>query len=75
MVRYGAVQVRQALAAGEMTHEDVLQFEKLVGVDVGQLARLVETGQIDKRKLKELGPDFASIVDLFKQLAKVKQSG
>ena len=44
-----------------------------MGVDVKQLAKMMESGQIDKRKLAELGPDYMEMLDIFKQLASIKQ--
>lgn len=55
-----------------MTKKDVEQLEQMMGVDVKQLAKMIDSGQVDKKKLAELGPGMADLVDVFKQLSQIK---
>ena len=55
-----------------MTKKDVEELEKMMGVDVKQLVKMMDSGQVDKEKRKELGSDFGELVDLFRALSKIK---
>jgi len=65
-------QLKQALQDGSVTKKDVEELEKMMGVDVKQLVKMMDSGQVDKEKLKELGSDFGELVDLFRALSKIK---
>ena len=41
-------------------------------MDVSSLAKMIDNGQVDKAKLAQMGPEFTEMLDLFKQLAKIK---
>ena len=43
-----------------------------MGMDVQSLAKMIDNGQLDKQKLASMGPEFAEMLDVFKQLAKIK---
>jgi hypothetical protein len=64
--------LKQALQDGSVTKKDVEELEKMMGVDVKQLVKMMDSGQVDKEKLKELGSDFGELVDLFRALSKIK---
>ena len=64
--------VKEALDSGDMTRQDVLEFEKMIGMDVSAMVKMMDSNQIDKRKLRELSPDMVDMVDLFKKLAALK---
>ena len=64
--------VKQSLADGSITREDVKELEKIMGMDVSSLAKMIDNGQVDKAKLAQMGPEFTEMLDLFKQLAKIK---
>ena len=65
-------QLKQALQDGSVTKKDVEELEKMMGVDVKQLVKMMDSGQVDKEKLKELGSDFGELVNLFRALSKIK---
>lgn len=44
-----------------------------MGMDISQLVKMMDNGQVDKSKLKELGPEISELIDVFKDLAKIKQ--
>ena len=64
--------VKQSLADGSITRKDVEELEKIMGMDVSSLAKMIDNGQVDKAKLASMGPEFVEMLDLFKQLAKIK---
>ena len=64
--------VKQSLADGSITKKDVEELEKIMGMDVSSLAKMIDNGQVDKAKLRQMGPEFEEMLDLFKQLAKIK---
>jgi len=55
-----------------VTKKDVEELEKMMGVDVKQIVKMMDSGQVDKSKLNELGSDVAELMDVFKALAKIK---
>jgi len=57
---------------GSVTKKDVEELEKMMGVDVKQIVKMMDSGQVDKSKLNELGSDVAELMDVFKALAKIK---
>ena len=64
--------VKASLADGSITKKDVEELEKIMGMDVKTLANMIDNGQVDKQKLAQMGPEFTEMLDLFKQLAKIK---
>ncbi len=64
--------VKQALAEGSMTKADVAEFEKAMGMDIKEMVKMMDNGQLDKAKLKQLGPEMEEFLDIFRQLAKIK---
>ena len=64
--------MKESLENGTVTKKDVEELEKAMGIDVKQLTQMISSGQIDKKKLAELGPDFTEMLEVFKQLAKIK---
>jgi hypothetical protein len=64
--------VKEALAEGRMTRQDVQDFERTMGVKVADLLRMVDQGQMSRAQLQQMGPDFAEMVDVFRQLVKIK---
>lgn len=67
-----ARQVKEALADGRMTRQDVQEFERTMGVKVEDLLRMVDQGKMSREQLQQMGPDFAEMVDVFRQLVKIK---
>ena len=65
-------QLKAALLDGSVTKKDVEELEKMMGVDVKQIVKMMDSGQVDKSKLQELGSDVAELMDVFKELAKIK---
>lgn len=55
-----------------MTKADVLEFEKLIGMNVKQMVSMFDSGRVDKKQLQKLNPDLAEMMDVFKQLAAIK---
>ncbi len=43
-----------------------------MGVDVRQMAKMFDSGQIDKAKLRQMGPDMVDMMDVFRKLAEIK---
>jgi hypothetical protein len=64
--------VKQALAEGSMTKADVAEFEKAMGMDIKEMVKMMDNGQLDKAKLKQLEPEMEEFLDIFRQLAKIK---
>jgi hypothetical protein len=64
--------VKEALADGRMTRQDVQEFERTMGVKVADLLRMVDQGKMSREQLQQMGPDFAEMVDVFRQLIKIK---
>ncbi|KAJ1439311.1 hypothetical protein B484DRAFT_444090 [Ochromonadaceae sp. CCMP2298] len=64
--------VKQALAEGSLGRNDVLEFEKMIGMDVKKMVGMMESGKVDKRQLQKLSPDLAEMMDVFRQLAAIK---
>ena len=65
-------QLKSALDTGAVTKQDVAELEKMMGIDVKQLVKMMGSGQVDKNKLKELGSDVTDLLDVFTKLAKIK---
>ena len=72
MSREAITAVKQSLEDGSITRKDVQELEKIMGMDVSSLAKMIDNGQVDKAKLAQMGPEFVEMLDLFKQLAKIK---
>jgi hypothetical protein len=66
--------VKSSLADGSITKDDVKELEKVMGSDIGQLVGMMKAGNVDKEKLKELGPDFQEMLDIFGKLADIKNA-
>jgi hypothetical protein len=64
--------VKESLTSGDIGKDDIAELEKLMGGDINELLKMMEGGQVDKSKLKELGPDFQELLNVFKGLADVK---
>ena len=64
--------IKEALKTGSITKDDLKEFEKMMGFDIKQITSMIEKGQIDKKKLKELGPEGEDIMEIFKELGKIK---
>ena len=64
--------VRESLAAGDITKDDVAELEKLMGGDINELLAMMKGGNVDKSKLREMGPDLEELLSVFKDLAKIK---
>lgn len=64
------VQVKEQLAQGTITKQDVEELEKVMGTDITQLVQMVNSGQVDKRSL---GKEFGEMIDIFKKLAEIKK--
>jgi hypothetical protein len=58
--------VREGLAQGTITKQEVLEMEKMMGMDLGQVNKMMGGRQVDKAKLREMGPDFLELLELFK---------
>ena len=65
-------QVKASLEEGTVTKADVLEFEKLIGMNVKQMVSMFDSGRVDKKQLQKLNPDLAEMMDVFKQLAAIK---
>lgn len=50
-------------------------MEKVLGMDLGQINKMVGGRQVDKAKLREFGPDFLELLELFKELEAIKKKG
>ena len=65
--------MKQSIEEGTITKQDIEEFEKMIGMDVKQMAKMIDSGKIDKRALQSLGPDFVGMLDIFKKLAALKK--
>ena len=73
MSREALQAVREGLREGSITRREVDELEKIMGMDIKQMVALMDAGKIDKARLqKELGSDVGDLLDIFKQLAKIK---
>ena len=50
----------------------MLEFEKLIGMDVKQFLDMMDSGRVDKRQLQKMSPDIADMIDVFRKLAAIK---
>jgi len=66
--------VKESLREGAITKADVAELEKMMGGDINELLKMMQGGDVDKAKLRELGPDFQELLGVFKDLARVKNS-
>lgn len=64
--------VKEQLSSGTVTKKEVEELEKIMGVNIKDFAKLLQSGKVDKQKLKELGPDFSDMLDIFKKLAEIQ---
>ena len=44
----------------------------MMGVDVKELVKMMGSGKVDKSKLDELGADVSDLLEVFKEMAKIK---
>jgi hypothetical protein len=44
-----------------------------MGIDIKQFVQLFDSGAVDKRKLKDFGPDLNDMMDVFRKLAEIKK--
>lgn len=66
--------VKESLADGSISREEILELEKMMGVDLKTLVNMMDKGKVDKAKLqRELGTDMGDIFEVFRQLAKMKE--
>ena len=65
-------QLKAALKEGAVTKKDVEELEKMMGVDVKELVKMMGSGKVDKSKLDELGADVSDLLEVFKEMAKIK---
>jgi hypothetical protein len=65
-------EVKASLQDGTVTRKDVEELEKIMGMDMKQLSGMINSGQVDKAKLAEMGPEFAEMLEVFKQLGDIK---
>jgi plasmid replication initiation protein len=63
--------VKSSLEDGSITKQDVLELEKILGSDIGQLVTMIEKGKKMDKNL--LGSEFNEMVDIFRQLAQIKK--
>lgn len=50
----------------------MLEFEKLIGMDVKQFLGMMDSGRVDKRQLQNMSPDIADMIEVFRKLAAIK---
>ena len=55
MSREAITAVKQSLEDGSITRKDVQELEKIMGMDVSSLAKMIDNGQVDKAKLAQMG--------------------
>jgi hypothetical protein len=65
--------VKQSIEDGTIGKSDVEELEKMMGGDIDQLLNMITQGNVDKKKLAELGPDFQDLVSVFKELSAIKK--
>lgn len=53
--------------SNSITKADVAEFEKMTGMDVGQMAKMLDAAK------GRLPPDMRDTVDLLRRLAKIKK--
>ena len=74
MTREALQVVKESLADGSIKKEEILELEKMMGVDLKTLVSMMDKGKIDKAKLqRELGSDMGDIFEVFRQLASMKE--
>jgi len=64
--------VKEQLRDGSITRQDVEELEKIMGTPIRDIVKMMDAGQVDKKKLKELGPEMGELLELFKQLGDIK---
>jgi len=64
--------IKDAIKSNSITKDDIKAFEKMMGIDIKQVASMIEKGQIDKQKLASLGQEGDDILEIFKALGKLK---
>ncbi len=65
--------VKAAIADGSITPDDIKELEKIMGVDVNSIVKMMGNNKnIDKKKLEEMGGDFNDMMDIFQKLSKLK---
>jgi len=64
--------VQSSLSQGAISREDVAELEKMMGGNMDELLGVMQGGNVDKNKLKELGPDFQELLKVFKDLSDIK---
>ena len=45
----------------------------MMGIDVQQMVRMIDSAKIDKSKLKEMGSDASEMLDVFRKLSEIKK--
>ena len=65
--------VKAALEDGSITKNDIAELEKVMGLDISLVVKMMDSGNVDKAKLKEMGPEFGDMLSVFKQLAALKK--
>jgi hypothetical protein len=66
--------VKTSLETGSITKKEIAELEQMMGMDLKSLVGLMDQGKVDKEKLKkEFGSDFGDLLDIFKQLSKIKE--
>ena len=56
-----------------MSLQDIIEFEKMMGMKVDEFATLLNGPMIDKAKLKSMNQDMGSMIDVFTRLANLKK--
>ena len=65
--------VKAAIADGSITPDDIKELEKIMGVDVNSIVKMMGNNKnIDKKKLEGMGGDFNEMMDIFQKLSKLK---
>ncbi len=65
--------VKAALSDGSITPDDIKELEKIMGVDVNSIVKMMGNNKnIDKKKLEGMGGDFNEMMEIFQKLSKLK---
>lgn len=65
------LQIKQSLKDGTITKDDVAELEKQIGFSIKEVVKNFDSGRVDKRKLAELGPEYADMINIFREIAKL----
>lgn len=67
------MQLKALLAEGGVTKDMVKEMEKSMGLDFGQFVKMLNNPAA-KANAKSLGPEISEMIDMFKELNKIKNS-